>query len=384
VAIAAKNRINKKFLFISYTKLITFAIIKNSCLINIPKFNKKLLIAPLDWGFGHATRCISIINKLLEKNNEVIMAGGKPGLSILKEAFPYLETFPLPELEINYNKFLGSHRLGLLRQLNYLKKQIAAENLALKNYVESNKTIGTIISDNRYGIFHANCFNIFITHQLEIQTGFGKWANAKLQKLHYKQLKPFNEIWIPDFENAANSLSGDLSHTTLPKNNIVKYIGPQSRFTKPTINNNKEFNILAILSGPEPYKTKLLHELLNASCDGSLKIAIVYSGSIKRNIPAHITIYPHLNTNTLQAFIAASEFVLSRSGYSSIMDACIMQTKNIMLPTPGQTEQVYLAKRLQEKKWAYTINKLPNNLNELYNAASQFNYTNWPIAQNYI
>ena len=38
------------------------------------KAKKRILVAPLDWGIGHATRCIPIIQQLITHNYEVIIA----------------------------------------------------------------------------------------------------------------------------------------------------------------------------------------------------------------------------------------------------------------------------------------------------------------------
>ncbi|MFT4524743.1 MAG: UDP-N-acetylglucosamine:LPS N-acetylglucosamine transferase, partial [Bacteroidia bacterium] len=54
-------------------------------------------------------------------------------------------------------------------------------------------------------------------------------------------------------------------------------------------------------------------------------------------------IVPHLSANQLQELMSKAKVVLSRSGYSTVMDLSVIGGKAIFVPTPGQTEQQYLA-----------------------------------------
>lgn len=311
--------------------------------------NKIIFIAPLDWGLGHVTRCVPLIKKL-SLNNTIILGITPLTQLIFENEFPELKKIHIEPYRISYSK-----RLPILwvLMLNYwrIKYVIKKENTQLKQIVSENK-IDVVISDNRLGLYHSSVESVYITHQLNIQAGiFSKLANS----IHQGYMKHYNVVWIPDYENEEQSLAGNLSHASPIKNS--KYIGPLSRLEK---NTSKELSIdyLFLLSGPEPQRTNLENTLIEIANKTTKKIALVRGANqpLKTEILNHVTPYDLPDAETLSQLITLADTIICRSGYSTLMDMHeLRKTKLILIPTPSQTEQVYLANYWKEKFGAKVI-----------------------------
>lgn len=220
---------------------------------------------------------------------------------------------------------------------------IGTEHELLKSIVKEHQ-VDVVISDNRFGLWHPNVHTIFITHQLYLKAPVFAGIAGRINR---KYMKRFNELWVPDFEDAANSLCGELSHGAVPVHPIIKYIGPQSRlYDMEHAASSRSNRYLALLSGPEPQRTMLENILLSKFTDPSKPIAIVRGTSLSlAKQPDHIDVYDFPDAATLRQLILSAETVICRSGYSSLMDLHLLGKKNLLLvPTPGQPEQEYLAR----------------------------------------
>ena len=314
---------------------------------------KKLLVAPLDWGLGHATRCVPIIRELLNNDCSVWLAGEGAQEKLLREEFSALPFLPLKGYRVKYAKSGIAGKLIL--QIPSILRSIKEENEWLKEQVGKYK-LDAVISDNRYGLYHEKVNSIFITHQLTIKSSLGKWSESFLQKWNYKFINRFNECWIPD-EEGDNNLAGELSHPSKFPTIPVKYIGPLSRFEKKNIEEIKD-HLLIILSGPEPQRTILEDRIIDqiVNYPGTATIVRGLPGE-KNIIPSTNTIhfYNHLSSNELNNEMMNAEFIISRSGYSTVMDIAALQKKSILIPTPGQTEQEYLSSYLMKKRFAFCV-----------------------------
>jgi hypothetical protein len=316
-------------------------------------FGKKLLVAPLDWGLGHATRCVPIIRDLLNNNCEVWLAGEGAQEKLLREEFPSLPFLPLKGYRIRYAKGLLTGKL--LLQIPSVIRSIKEENKWIKEQLPRHR-FDAIISDNRYGLYHENVFSVFITHQLRIKSSLGRLSENVLQKWNYKLINKFDECWVPDNEGEDN-LAGELSHPGTFPSLPVKFIGSLSRFKKMDFEEVKN-HLLIILSGPEPQRTifesKIIEEIV--SYPGTATIVRGMPGE-KNIIPStnQIHCFNHLATEDLNKEMMKAEFVISRSGYSTVMDIAELQKKSILIPTPGQTEQEYLAGHLMKKHFGYCV-----------------------------
>ena len=306
---------------------------------------KKILVAPLNWGLGHATRCIPIINALKTLYFEPVIASDGNTLALLKKEFPSLRSIELPSYNINYPNKGSNFRAKLIKDSPHLLKTIKKEKKAVKSIVER-ETISGIISDNRFGVRHKAIPSVFITHQLKVLSGNTTWLSTKL---HQKIISKFDECWVPDHKGEHN-LSGDLGQDNV-KSIKTKYIGPLSRFQKH--NSEIKYDLLVLLSGPEPQRTFLEQKLLNELeyFNGSvLFVKGLIETTQKKQNNNNITIYNYMTSGELEEAINKSEIVLSRSGYTTIMDLAKLEKKAFFIPTPGQFEQEYLANRLNELK----------------------------------
>jgi len=306
--------------------------------------NKTILVAPLNWGLGHATRCIPIIKALQENNFIPIIASDGIALALLRKEFPYVQTLELPSYHIEYAKNGKNFKWKLIKNLPKMITAIRDEKRMVKSWVKKHGIDG-IISDNRLGVFSKKIPSVFITHQLNVMTGNTTWFTSKC---HQHVIKKYDECWVPDTNEEVN-LTGDLGH--LKTNELdLKYIGPLSRMRKKET--PKVYDLMIILSGPEPQRTyleqKLEKEVVNYEGKVVFVKGVVEKDQTKRE-SGNVTHYNFMNSKQLEQTFNESDLVLCRSGYTTVMDLAKLGKKAFFIPTPGQYEQEYLAIKLQDE-----------------------------------
>lgn len=312
----------------------------------IPKIHDedlRILVAPLNWGLGHAARCIPIIHELLEQGHEVIIAADGYPLELLQQEFPYLTTILLESAPIKYS-YKNTQVGAMVRAIPSLIKGIFMEHEELKDIINE-YGVNLVISDNRFGLWSKNIPCVYISHQLMIKMPhLLKRFEPIIWRIHRFIIHRYNECWIPD--EAENGLSGDLAHKyPLPKN--AKFIGILSRFSYvEAAKVDITYDVLCVLSGPEPQRGIWENELTELYHNENQKVLIV------RGMPQHpqdvdqldnITYVSHLPTPELKAHLLSAKEIICRSGYSSLMDLKVLGRTASLVPTPGQTEQEYLA-----------------------------------------
>ncbi len=304
---------------------------------------KRILVAPLNWGLGHATRCIPVIEALENHGYEPIIASDGAALALLKKEFPNHKAIELPPYKIQYAKNGTFFKLKLMLQIPNMINAVRRENRLVQNLVKEHGIDG-IISDNRLGVFSGNVPSVFITHQLNVLTGNTTWFTTEIHKMFIRR---YLECWVPDIKSSHN-LTGKLGHVDDGSLNL-KYIGPLSRLHKKPA--EKKYDLMVILSGPEPQRS-LLEERLNNELERYpgqvLFIKGVIEPEMKTVTKGNITYYNFMDTNALEMAFNESEAILCRSGYTTIMDLAQLGKKAFFIPTPGQYEQEYLAKRLKK------------------------------------
>ncbi|MFB9107209.1 glycosyltransferase [Flavobacterium gyeonganense] len=307
--------------------------------------NKTILITPLNWGLGHATRCIPIIKALQENNYIPIIASDGIALALLQKEFPYIQTLELPSYHIEYAKNGKNFKWKLIKSLPKMITAIVDEKKIVNSWIKKYDIDG-IISDNRLGVFSKKVPSVFITHQLNVMTGN---TTKFTSKCHQYFIKKYNECWIPDTDGDPN-LTGNLGHLKESKLNL-KYIGPLSRMRKK--DTPKQYDLMIILSGPEPQRTlleeKLQEEIAQYKGEIVFVKGIVEKTQTKQQIK-NVTYYNFMNTKQLEQTFNESDLVLCRSGYTTVMDLAKLGKKAFFIPTPGQYEQEYLAIKLQEEQ----------------------------------
>lgn len=307
------------------------------------RVKKRILVAPLNWGLGHATRCIPIVNALKQFDFEPIIASDGEALQLLEKEFPALDCIELPSYNIRYSKKPEKLKLKLLKDTPYFLKTIIKEKKFIKKLVEKHAVSG-LISDNRFGVQHQAIPSAFITHQLQVLSGNTTWLSTRI---HQNIISKFDECWVPDYATG-KTLSGILGHVKNLKT-PVKYMMPLSRFEKQEL--QQKYDLLVVLSGPEPQRTfleeKLFYELR------SFKGRICFVKGVVEPIHTKVqhtnmTIYNYLTSKALETALNQSHIVLCRSGYTTVMDLAKLNKKAFFIPTPKQPEQGYLAKKLHD------------------------------------
>lgn len=334
----------------------------------------RILVAPLDWGLGHATRCIPVVYELLAQNADVWLAGEGQQEALLMQEFPNLPFLPLKGYRVKYSRSPAGFLTRMFFQIPRLLSVIKSENEWLRKAVNEHG-FDAVISDNRFGLYHSAVHTVFITHQLNIKSPLGKWSERFLQRNNYHFINRFTECWIPD-QKEVNSFAGSLSHPVKMPSVPVHYIGPLSRLKRTGVAEKKR-HLFISLSGPEPQRTILENRII--------KEIGHYNGTatIVRGLPGRMSIIPstndirfynHLPTDEYNKEMEQADHVIARSGYSTVMDLMKLGKRSILIPTPGQTEQEYLADYLMEQKKAYCISQKQFSLNEALQAASKFDY----------
>lgn len=347
--------------------------INNHLLTSAPR--KRILIVPLDWGLGHATRDIPIIQTLLDAGCEVLIAAEGKHAALLGQEFPQLPLLALSGYRITYTQKEQNFGWKIVQQIPKIWRAVRHEQYWLRRVVREHK-IDAVISDNRFGLYHRKIPTVFISHQLRILTPFGGWIERWLHRINYYYIAKYSACWVPDFPGA-EGLAGILSHPDpLPPN--IHYLGCLSRFEKKE-GIQKKYDLLVLLSGPEPQRTKLEQLILAQIPLLSFKTVIV-SGlpgtPFDRQLSETVRQVNHLGAADLNQALQESELVISRSGYTTVMDLAKLNKKAILIPTPGQSEQEYLAQYLMQKGFFYAVPQGQFILLEALKAIQQFPFYN--------
>jgi uncharacterized protein (TIGR00661 family) len=296
--------------------------------------NKKVIISPLDWGMGHTTRCIPIIKTLLANGNELLFAGNSIQNNLIQKDFPKLKTI----LFEGYGMKLDSKKSTYIQMILQSAKMRTAIKDERQNLTGLLKTFAAdiVISDNRYGFYAENCTNIILTHQLNLPVPlFQKAASMVIQSYVNK----FDFCWIPDSEE--NPLTGTLARGDIKIPKI--YIGLLSRFKKE--NSANKYKYVAIISGPEPERGRFTQKILNFFANCTEPTVIVGTDEIEAS---NSTFIKNPSTKELEKLIHESETVISRAGYTTLMELISINKKAVLIPTKGQYEQEYLSKTIKE------------------------------------
>ena len=307
-----------------------------------------------------------LIAALLDRGAEVLLASDGAALDLLKKEYPDLPAFELPSYNIYYHRQNMVWNMAL--QWPKMMQAIRKEHQYLKTLVRK-ENIDLIISDNRYGCFHTSTKNIFLSHQLNLKVPT-LLLRTVVNQVNRLLLKPFEEIWVPDLANTPN-LSGDLSHPHSLSN--VHYLGLLSRMQYAA--SPKKYDLAIVLSGPEPQRTYLEEKILAQVQHFPKHKIILIQGtpnSEQTRSIGNLESVAYLTSHKLNEVLLASDLIICRSGYSSLMDLSKLRRKALLIPTPGQTEQEYLAKHLQEQGFFFSTSQERLDLENDLPQASRF------------
>jgi len=311
------------------------------------------MVCPLDWGLGHASRMIPVVKMLMTKGYKIKLAGDGKSLALLSCNFPGLPVISLPSAVIRFSES-KSQLWCIISQLPALLFSIVKEHRLICKLVREN-SVDLIVSDNRYGLYCKNTYTVIVTHQLSPALPFPvKFLEYPVNAFIKHFIRKFNACWVPDAESKDNNLSGILSHRyTIPSN--VHYIGILSRFYGLNISiPNKSllnFEIVAVISGPNP-QAEILMQNITQNSEVLKRKTLIIGGLNTYRKPENLhytTIIDHLPANLFAYVLKNAKLIICRSGYSGIMDLLCLGKNALLVPTPGQTEQEYLAEHLSEK-----------------------------------
>lgn len=329
-----------------------------------------VLICPLNWGLGHATRVIPIVNTMIAEGKNIILACDDLPFDLLKDVFHNhreVKMVRFPGKKVTYSR--GKDQFfKLFLQAPGLLWSVFMEKRWIEKFIKDNP-VSLIISDNRYGASSKRVYSVFLGHQLNIPLPRSiKWLKGVFRFFNHHFIRQFNHCVVPDFVQQPG-LSGVLSHGDFPF--PVKYCGPLTRFAgndtdsteeHPVIHKMKQETLVAIVSGPEPQRT-IFEELIIKHLHG--RDLILFRGIPGQN---HIReegrtmIVNHASARVMFYAMKNAEVVIARSGYSTLMDIFFTKAPCILIPTPGQTEQEYLANLWQEKNLCISLKQNEMNL----------------------
>lgn len=320
------------------------------------KGNERILVSPLGWGLGHATRLIPIISDLIGKGCSVVVAGDLPSNELLRLRFPDLEYIHFPSISVK----LSRGRLRIIRLVDIALRFFLLTRLEHKKLkaIVKEYMIDMVISDNRYGLWGATQQSVLITHQLRIlfPRPF-RWAEPIGQWYVRRYAEKYTECWVPDNEQGFR-FSGDLSNPKKLPNNI-RYIGIQSRFSSVEVEKaESEWDLVGIVSGPPPQRDIFEQILISVANRLKLKVLIFQGlplGPRLARVVGNATLMSHLPDEQMAQAIVSAKLLICRSGYSTVMDLVALNRKAIIIPTPGQSEQEYLARYLSNHKHFLSI-----------------------------
>ena len=321
----------------------------------------KVLVAPLDWGLGHATRCVPVIREFLRQGAQVELAVVKSNAGLLRRIFPQLRQHIAPSYNIVYPKHGYNMGLWLLKNGMHLNRVIQYEHRYAERMVERFH-FDILLSDNRFGFYSSKAKSIYMTHQRRIAFPPMLASFETMGILwHASIMRKFDEVWVPDVPEFPG-FAGRMSHVHLQPR-PVKFVGALSRFKAPCVKNSR-YKFVAVVSGVEPARGRFEKLLIDAFSKIQGQHAIIMgcpSLGVKSWTEGNVDFFTHLEDDAFAETVCSADWVVSRGGYSTIMDMAVLGARCIFVPTPGQYEQIVLARDLNASKSAVAINE--NDLN---------------------
>ena len=291
---------------------------------------KRILISVLNWGMGHVSRSIGLIHQLIQQGNIIHIACSKNQKKVYQE---YFDTVTFIHHDDYPFEFGGKGNFGwdLFKGYFKLKNRMKKERKEVETMV-NNYSIELVLSDHRYGFYSPMVQSFFITHQYNLPV---PWYQRNADRLHKKLISKFDSIWIMD--DSDSRLAGKLSVSGNERK--VNYIGPYSRFMLYDINEFEKNNVTVLVaSGPTVYAQQLVDEVLSSTKEKTLVVIC------EEGILVPIDFQKVVGSWRAQdEILLSAQKIISRSGYSTIMDVDILKCEAEFIPTTGQAEQIYLA-----------------------------------------
>lgn len=299
----------------------------------------RILVAPLDWGLGHAARCVPVVQALLERGATPVIGAEKGPLALLREAFPNVAHVRIPGMDVRYARG-RSMAWAMAVQFPAMLRQVRTEQ-RLFDQLQRDLRLDAVISDQRFGLRSASIPSVLITHQV---FPFSPFAQRPARRINRMYIERFHRCWVPDLADPPG-LAGELSHgSNLPAH--ACYIGSLSRFQDdPQDVPEATFRVVAVISGPEPQRSMLEQLVLRQlrAIDGPHLLVTGKPGTPEWR-SGSVRVVGHMPASALHAALANAELIVGRTGYSTLMDLAAIGRGALLVPTPGQPEQEYLGR----------------------------------------
>ncbi|MFA6618877.1 MAG: glycosyltransferase family protein [Candidatus Neomarinimicrobiota bacterium] len=315
--------------------------------------NKTVVYALIDWGLGHVTRSTPIIRRLINDGNRVILVSYGRALAMLRQEFPECTILEVKDTQIRYPKLGFLFVFAIVFQIPKMLCGWAHERKHIKKIVKDYKA-DLIMTEMRLGFWHKKVPSVLITHQLRFHLPKGlRWAGIFGDCFNRIVFRHFDRVFVPDAAGKPN-LSGILSHdTAISRHPKVRHIGCLSSLVPAVKPVEEDIDYLFSISGPEPQRTEFETIILDQLDKLEGKVVVTLGRPAEGNNiirqDENVTIYAHLNRAEMNTIMQRAKRVICRSGYSTVMELLALGKSAMFVPTPGQTEQEYLATHYQEQ-----------------------------------
>ncbi|MFN8211474.1 MAG: glycosyltransferase [Bacteroidales bacterium] len=315
---------------------------------------KTILICPLEWGLGHAGRMVPLASALLSAGNRVIIGSGEEHIRFFMSELEGLQYIHFPGFRIRYSKWLPQYLKVILKMPSFIFHTVR-EHYQLKRIIKKHR-IDIVISDSRIGLWNKDIKTVLVTHMLRVPYPSSIFPEKTGDRIVRKVISKFSFCYVPDLPGEVN-LSGKMSHgmAILPN---VRFIGLLSRFSSLKPEEHallpNRYDCTVILSGPEPQRSIMKEKVLAIIKVMGISAAILEgrpSDPGKTEDTGNIKFISHLPTRDMYMLLDQSDLIISRSGYSTIMELASIGKSAILIPTPGQPEQEYLAGLMYDRGW---------------------------------
>jgi len=321
-----------------------------------------VLFAVCSWGLGHAVRDLPLMRRIIKERHQLTVIGKGRSLQFLKKelksncSYREIADYSLAYSERNFSVAKFVTRLPI-----YIS-EIVQEHSKIERLVKSHPC-DRIISDSRFGVYERGIPSFFIFHQLRfIAPKRVKFFEMFTEGFNYLFKDNFDKFLIPDTKE--DSLSGDLSHNLLYfKQSKIEYLGPLGDLEKKDLFSDIDYFIS--LSGPEPQRSVLEKKIMDqiSSLKGRIVVTLGKPEEEKTEyFSDNIQIFSCLNRKKQEEMMNRAKLIITRSGYTTLMELAFLGKKALFIPTPGQTEQIYLADYHMNKKNFYSVSQNKLNL----------------------
>lgn len=322
----------------------------------------RVLFGVCSWGLGHATRDLPLLRRMIKAGHTLTLVGIGRSLDLLKDELKdACSYFTIPDSSSVYSE----RDFSVTRFLSYFPiymSEIVQEHSQIKKLIKREK-YERIISDNRYGVYNKEIPSYLISHQLRfIAPGRVKLFEMATEGFNYSFFKyNFSKFLVPDYKE--DPLSGDLSHNLKYfKEKRIEYLGVLSDLKKRETAEDIDYFIS--LSGPEPQRTILEKKIFEQAplLKGKVVIALGKPEDPRDETANHLRVFGYLGRKRQEEIMNRSKLVITRPGYTTIMELSLLGKRALFIPTPGQTEQVYLAEYHKKRRNFYCVGQDKLNL----------------------